>query len=303
MKLIIAAPCLLALTAAQVGAQEVVGRPETSFSVAERISGGGWVRINSPNGFIKVTEGTGDQVEVQAEKDVRRGSLEDVGFVVRRSAGALTVCAVYDDDDECNEDGSYRQAKRSSGWWKEHQVMVNFTVRIPPGARILARTGNGDVSIIGGGAEVVAASGNGLVEVSGPSGEVEASSGNGRVTVNDANGPVEASSGNGDIRVTTLLGPVTATSGNGDIDVSMARLDGSPDMEFSTGNGRITVVVPEGFGAEFQSSTGNGQVTVDLPLQIRGKLNHARVRGTIGNGGGRLVLNSGNGDLVVKTGR
>ena len=89
-------------------------------------------------------------------------------------------------------------------------------------------------------------------------------------------------------------------SGNGSIDVSMDRLEGSPPMSFSTGNGRITVTVPETFGAELESSTGNGHVTVDFPIQMRGRLDPSRIRGTLGKGGGRLVMSSGNGDLEIR---
>ena len=279
-------PALLAgLTLASAGAlsaQSIVGRDETSFSITERLSSGGWVRIATPNGAIRIVEGRGSQVEVKAEKNVRKGSVEDVGFIVRRGSGNLTVCAVYDDEDECDEDGSYRGKNRSSRWWREHQMRIDFTVSVPASARVKAGSGNGEVLISGVGVEVAAASGNG------------------RVTVEGATGPVEASSGNGDIRVSTSEGPVQASSGNGDIEVSMDRLAGSPDMDFSTGNGRITLIVPDNFGAELQSNTGNGSVDVDFPLATRGRINHSRIRGTIGNGGGRLVMSSGNGDLVVR---
>jgi hypothetical protein len=282
-----------------LAAQEIVGRQETSFSISHRIGAGDWVRVASPHGFIRVTQG-GSQVEIQADKEVRQGSVEDVGFVVHRGSEGITVCAVYDDEDTCGADGDYRSGKRRRGWWRDHQVKVNFTVRVPADARIKVGTGNGDVSVDGGGAEVVAASGNGRVEVSGTTGEVRASSGNGRITVEGAQGAVDASSGNGDIRVSTSLGPVTATSGNGSIDVVMDRLEGSPDMEFTTGNGRITVSVPEGFGAELQSITGNGRVLVDFPIQMRGRIDPSRVRGTIGKGGGRLTMTTGNGDLEIQ---
>jgi hypothetical protein len=274
---------LLAVSAAApVAAQQIVGRDETTFTLTERVDDGDWVRIASPNGTIKISQGSGSRVEVRAEKVIRRGDAEDVGFVVRRGSGGLTVCAVYDDEDECDEDGDYHGRNRSIGWWREHQIRIDFTVRIPAGIRVKAGSGNGEVSISGAGPEVVAASGNG------------------RVTVEGAHGPVDASSGNGDIRVTTSAGPVTASSGNGDIDVAMDELEGSSSMEFSTGNGSITVAVPEGFGAELQSSTGNGRVSVDFPLKVRGRINHSRVRGTIGDGGGRLVMRSGNGNLEVR---
>lgn len=301
MKTLVTGLGLVSLLASQISAQQIVGRNETSFSLAEAVSNGDWVRIASPNGFVKVTQGTGDQVEIRADKVVRRGSIEDVGFVVRRGQGGVTVCAVFDDEEECGSDGSYQSPQRRARRWSEdHQIRINFTVRIPSGVRVRAGSGNGDISVDGGGPEVIAASGNGRIDVAGSTGSVTATSGNGKVTVDGARGPVEASSGNGDIRVTTSLGPVEASSGNGSIDVSMDKLEGSPPMSFSTGNGRITVTVPEAFGAELESNTGNGRVTVDFPIQMRGRLDPSRIRGTIGNGGGRLVMTSGNGDLEIR---
>lgn len=279
--LTVAAGLLTGLAQAAV-AQQIVGRNETTFSLTETVAKGDWVRIASPNGFVKITQGTGNRVEIRADKVVRRGSIEDIGFVVRRGEGVITVCAVFEDEDECDQDGGYRSRHRSRDWSEDHQLRVNFTVQIPAGVRVRAGSGNGDVSVSGGGPEVIA------------------SSGNGRVTVDGADGPVEASSGNGDIRVATSLGPVEASSGNGSINVSMDRLEGSPPMSFSTGNGRITVTVPDAFGAELESSTGNGRVTVDFPIQMRGRLDPSRIRGTLGKGGGRLVMSSGNGDLEIR---
>lgn len=285
MRIAIAVASLAGVVVGQVQGQEVVGRSGTSFSITEKVAAGDWVRIASPNGTIRITQGGGSQVEFRAEKVIRRGEPDDVGFVVRRENGGLTICAVFEDADECDEDGDYHSRDRGRNWWRDHQARINLTVRIPDGVRLKVGSGNGDVS------------------VSGASTEVVASSGNGKVTIDGAAGPVDASSGNGDILVTTGLGPVNASTGNGTIDVSMARLTGSPDMSFSTGNGAITVSVPEGFGAELRSNTGNGRVSVDIPMQVRGKLDPSRLRGTIGKGGGRLVMTSGNGDLEIVTRR
>lgn len=297
-------PVVIALTAlaatGSAAAQEIVGRREATFNLAETVGSGAWVRIASPNGTIRITQGSGSQVAIQAEKDVKKGDIEDAGFVVRKGRDGLTICAVFQDADECGDDGNYSGEGLPRNWWRNHQIRINFTVQVPEGVRVKASSGNGDISIAGAGAEVIAATGNGRVDVTETTGRVEANSGNGRVTIEGARGPVDVTTGNGDVRATTSQGPVTATSGNGDIEVSMDRLSGSPDMEFSTGNGRITVTVPEGYGAELDSHTGNGRVEVDFPLKLRGRINPSRVRGTLGEGGGRLVLSSGNGNLEVR---
>ena len=291
---------LLALTAAPTPAlaQEVVGRHDATLSISEVVSRGGWVRIASFNGPIDIAPTRGDRVEIRATKTMRRGSVEDIGFVVRREDGGVTVCAVYDDADECDRDGHYRGHRDRGN--RAPQGRVEFVVRVPDGVRIRAASGNGDLRIGGTSQEVEASTGNGRIDISGSTGEVTASTGNGRLTIADAHGQVEASSGSGDVRVVTSDGPVSAHTGNGDIEVSMARLDGSPDMQFTTGNGRVTLELPEGYSADLDATTGNGDVTSDFAIRTRGRLEHSRLRGTIGNGGGRLSISSGNGDVEIR---
>jgi DUF4097 and DUF4098 domain-containing protein YvlB len=291
---------LTALGANSAWAQEIVGRRESSYTITERLETGDFLRVASPNGRISVTQGRGSQVEIRADKTVRRGSVEDIGFVVRKGSEGLTVCAVYEDEDECGRNGEYHGHDLGSRWQREHQLRVDFTIRIPDGVKVRVATGNGDVSVTGAGSDVNASTGNGAVMVSNTVGTVHASSGNGKVTIEGAEGPVEVSTGNGEVYVMTSTGPVNATSGNGDIEVSMDRLPSSSDMSFSTGNGRITVTVPEGFDAELDSHTGSGKVLVDFPIQVRGRIDPSRIRGTIGRGGGRLTLSSGNGDLEIR---
>jgi hypothetical protein len=288
------------LLAGPAAAQQIVGRRDATFSTSESVSRGDWVRINSPNGSIRIAAASGGRVEIRATKEVHRGSIEDIGFVVRRRSDGLTVCAVFDEDDECDEDGNYH-SHRSRGWSRDHQLRVDFTVRIPAGVRVKAATGNGDVNIAGAGEEVQAATGNGRVDISGTTGTVKASTGNGRVTIEGAEGKVDATTGNGAVRVTSASGPVSASSGSGDIEVSINQLDPSSDMSFSTGNGRVDLLLPAGFGAEVEAGTGNGEVTTDFPIQLRGgRLNPRRLRGTIGSGGGHLTISSGNGDIALR---
>jgi DUF4097 and DUF4098 domain-containing protein YvlB len=71
-------------------------------------------------------------------------------------------------------------------------------------------------------------------------------------------------------------------------------------MSFSTGNGRVSLTLPDDFGAELNAHTASGEVTVDFPLQVRGRLDRSRVRGTIGQGGGRLDISSGSGDVEIR---
>jgi hypothetical protein len=294
----IALPLLVLLPS--LGAAQVLGRSEEVFTRNEPVARGEWFRFYAPMGDITVTEGTGTQIELRAEKILRQGRVTDIGFKLSRAGGGVTICAVYEDDDECDDEG-YRSERRN--WGRNFRPpSLHVTIRVPAGVRLRAHSGNGEVSVSGAFAEAIARSGNGRIRVSGTAGEVEAASGNGEVTVENVRGPVSANTGNGDIRVTTVQGPVSASSGNGDLLVRMSELRAADDMQFTTGNGRIEVTVPEGFNADIDASTGNGGIRTDFPIQVSGRISKTRLRGTIGQGGRRLRLVTGNGEIELRRG-
>ena len=292
------APALVAVCVlSSSAAAQLQGRDGTRFTWSERVAAGQWIRVYGNNGRIQVSESTGDAVEVVGEKDLRRGRPEDIAFEVRRAGDGVTICAIIDDDDDCDDDGV-----RHRGRWNNdsNNRRVHFTVRVPRGVHVAVGSGNGDVSVTSAPADVHASSGNGDVRVA-AGGAVRASSGNGDVRVDRAGGPVRASSGNGRVAVTTTRGPVNASSGNGDVDVIMdAIADVSDDMELSSGNGRVTVTVPGDFAGELDASTGSGKFYTDFPLTIRGRIDPQRVRATIGRGGRRLSMRSGSGDVELR---
>jgi hypothetical protein len=284
-----------------VQSQQVVGRNEAVFTWSDRVARGDLFRFASPVGRVTVTQGSGDRVQVRAEKVLRDGQVSDIGFVVVRQDDGVTVCAVYDDEDRCDRDGveAAHDSRRRNDRWTQ-RASLDVTIQVPAGVRIAASSGNGDVSVSGAAAEVTAASGNGAVQVTGSGDAVRASSGNGRVTVTDARGPVTASSGNGDVSVATAQGPVTARSGNGDVIIAMDALRGGGDVEASTGNGRVRVTLPADVGADLDASTGRGDIDSDFPISLTGRLSRTRIRGAIGGGGRRLRLSSGNGSIEIR---
>lgn len=293
---------LLGLAAASLQAQSVVGRSETTWTTRERLSSGQTLRLASPNGPITITQGSGSEVVISAEKRAERGArMDDMGFVVKRTSEGMIVCAVFESADECDSERGFRY--KGTREWNRSRPSARFTIQIPAGVLVNASTGNGDISISGAGNDAKASTGNGDVRVNGTTGTVTASTGNGKVIVADARGPVKASTGNGDVRVSTSSGPVDASSGNGDIDVSMARMERSAGMRFSTGSGRIVVALPENFNADIVGTTGSGDISSELPLRVEGRRDSHRLRGTMGSGGERLTMSTGSGDIVLRRAR
>ncbi|HEU4629663.1 MAG TPA: DUF4097 family beta strand repeat-containing protein [Gemmatimonadaceae bacterium] len=263
-----------------------------------RVRDGDWVRVFSHKGEIRVMPGSGDEVEVHG---VARGSSaerERVTFEVIEREDGVTICA-HDERQRCEEDGLESVGRGWSG--RDRSANVILTVRLPRGVHVNAASGNGDVHVERAGGDVRASSGNGSVEVLGAAGSVQASSGNGAVTVDQAHGGVRASSGNGRVRVSTSQGPVRASSGNGSVEVRMASIAGTEDMQFSSGNGRVVVYLPDDFDGELDLTTGHGEAYTDFPVTVRGRLQKSRIQGTVGSGRGpRVRLTSGNGDVEVR---
>jgi DUF4097 and DUF4098 domain-containing protein YvlB len=83
----------------------------------------------------------------------------------------------------------------------------------------------------------------------------------------------------------------------------MGRSDWAGALEFETVNGSITVVLPDGVGAEVVASTVNGGIDTDFPLTVRGRFSARRLTGTIGEGGRRLRLETVNGAIRIRRGR
>ena len=260
-----AVPMLSACTSMRAYAQ--TGRSsDTPFTWSGTVREGRWVYVRNLNGPVRVEQGTGDKVEVRAEKRWRRGDPEDVKITVRQvgsGGGDVLVCALWNDRSTCDEDGYH---SHSDGWWRNNDhndVQVEFVVRLPAGVKVDASTVNGGVEIEGATSNVVA---------------------------HTVNGSIDARS---------TGGSVTAHTTNGDVMVSSARLDGD-HTEFSTVNGTITVSLPASVNADVEMHTVNGRLSSDFPLTVEGSFSPRRLHATLGKGGPTLRLSTVNGSIRLR---
>ena len=259
------------------------------------VASGSWLRIRSLKGRIEVRETSGRTAVVTAKRRFTIRSAGEITFDVRKDGSNVTVCAIWQRTTECDAN-SYESRSGND----RDIGLVDFFVQLPRGVKLVASTGNGDVTVSNAGAEVRASSGNGEVEVRGAGGPVKASSGNGDITVEGAGGPVVANSGNGNIRVRTSRGPVSANTGNGRIDAEMATLSGNDDMEFDTGNGSITVSFPENLSARVEANVSYNGFSTDFPIQVPGRFSSRSIRGTIGSGARTIRFSTGNGRVSIR---
>jgi len=294
--MILGVTLLVGLVALPAASQQTMGAAGP-FDWTGQLAAGGRVRVADVRGDIRVTAAAGDRIVVHGEIHRRGRRGGEIVFDVVPDGNNVTICARWADEPSCTARGLRDEDDHEGG----ESGSADFAVQLPRTLRLAAETGNGAIDVSGTGTDVDASSGNGVVRVAGASGAVKANSGNGDVTVDGAGGPVTANTGNGVVHAYTSTGPVTASTGNGDIDVRMQNLPTHGAMEFTTGNGNVTVTVPAAFAALLDADTGHGRIESDFPLTITGgRLEPSHVRATINGGGPRLRLSSGNGDLVLR---
>ena len=242
-------------------------RDDKPFDWSGTIRAGRSVYVRNLNGSVRVEAGTGDKLEVHAEKQWRRGNPDDVKITVRQVGsgnGDVLVCALWNDRSSCDEDGYH---SHSDGWYgrdnDRNDVSVEFVVKLPAGVKVEASTVNGSVDVDGATSDVVARTVNGSVDA--------------------------RSSG----------GAVSARTTNGDVRVSAAKLD-IDHSEFTTTNGTVTVSLPASIDADVDMRTVNGSLTSDFPLTVQGSFSPKRLHATLGKGGATLRISTVNGSIRLR---
>ena len=124
---------------------------------------------------------------------------------------------------------------------------------------------------------------------------------NGEMSAEGLKGDAHVSTVNGSVRVTTT-GLAEASTVNGSVYAEMGRANWTDELEFSTVNGGITLILPGKLDTEVRASTVNGEIETDWPLTVSGRFSNRRIRGTIGAGGRALSLSTVNGEIRLKKG-
>ena len=236
------------------------------FSWRGPAAAGSWLTLRNVNGSVRIEGTSGGQVEVQATKRWRRGDPRSVQVRVTRYGAAnadVLVCAVWEGA-ECDERG-YRSRDDRGRRERDHDVSVDFVVRLPRGVHVSSSTVNGSLRVA------------------------------------DVSGEVRATTVNGGIEARSTGGPVSATTVNGDVDARMTTL-GDRDVRFTTVNGSVTVSLPERLDADIEMTTVNGSLHADYPLTMTGRINPRRIRATVGRGGPRLQFTTVNGSVTLRKG-
>lgn len=233
------------------------------FNWKGRIPSGKRLEVKGVNGDVRAVAATGGEAVVNATKRAHRSDPEDVEIRVVEHEGGVTICAVYPTPPRARRENDCAPGDAWHSSTEDNDVTVDFEVQVPAGVEFTGKTVNGEMSVEGLKADV------------------------------------RASTVNGSVRVTTT-GLAEASTVNGSVYVEMGRADWPDELDFSTVNGRITLILPAKLNTEVRASTVNGDMETDFPMTVSGRFGPRRWRGTIGAGGRTLSLSTVNGEIRLK---
>ena len=211
------------------------------FNWHGRIAAGKRLEVKGVNGDVRAVLPSGAEAVVNARKHARRSDPDEVEIKVVESNDGVTICAVYPTPARARQENTCEPGDRWHSSTDNNDVTVDFEVQVPAGIEFNGQTVNGEMSAEG------------------------------------LKGDVKASTVNGSVRVSTT-GLAEASTVNGSVYAEMGRANWNDELEFSTVNGGITLILPGKLDTELRASTVNGDISSDFPLTVTGKVQKYKIR-------------------------
>jgi DUF4097 and DUF4098 domain-containing protein YvlB len=268
-----------------VDSQAQIVREEKRFAVR----GVPEVRLTTFDGGIELRGSERDEVVVEIEK---RGATKE-------AVEALEVTTTQEGD---RIDVEVKQP-RSDSFGFGSSPSARFIVSVPRRANVVARTGDGSIRVDNVTGRLELRSGDGSIRVANASGDLRLHTGDGSITVERVERSLDLDTGDGGVNVSGKLDSVKMHTGDGSIvfraESGTAMSDG---WEITTGDGGISLYLPEDFAAELDARTGDGSIANDLTISDADSGGeHRRVlKGRLGNGGKTLRLRTGDGSIRLR---
>lgn len=248
----------------------------TVLCLAMPAQGDQWSKTYPVSGQADLALKTGDgNVRIDAwdrpEIDAR---IETVGYTINKDFSLI----------ESQAGGRVSiELKFPSGWnFNMGRHSVEVIVKVPRDTKLDVNTADGRVS------------------VTGTRGEMRIHTGDGAIDGTNLDGRLIASTGDGPIRVAGRFDEIDLHTGDGTVeDAAMPGSTVASQWSVRTGDGGVTLRLPDGFKADLEADTGDGGVTLNVPVTVSGSVSRSHVRGALNGGGGLLKVHTGDGSIRV----
>lgn len=322
--------CLLPLALAGTGCEIGVaaGGAEATFDRELTVSGPVELDVASGSGDIRVRTGAAGSVQIHGRARSHAGN-----WISFSGENATELVRRVEQNPPIEQSGNRIRVGPREWTDRWNGVSISYLITVPADARVMARSGSGDLEVgsvagpvdastgsgdirvgrttedvkvktgsgsieVDGGASVIARTGSGNVLASSVKGNVEASSGSGDITVTQvAKGHTDLSTGSGDISLTGANGPVRVRASSGDVTV-----EGTPaaPWEVSASSGDVRMRVPADAAFDLEVRTGSGGIETALPVTINGTQSRRELKGQVRGGGPRVFVSTGSGSVSLR---
>jgi hypothetical protein len=165
--------------------------------------------------------------------------------------------------------------------WGQHRVEIN--IQMPREGRVDLHTGDGKIELSNFKGEMQVRSGDGSQEINGVDGKLQALTGDGHIHADGRFDELDLKTGDGRVEARAATGSALATG-----------------WRLESGDGTITLEVPDNLAADVDLHTGDGHIDLDMPITTEGKIREGEVRGKLNGGGNLLVIHTGDGSIRLR---
>jgi DUF4097 and DUF4098 domain-containing protein YvlB len=226
------------------------------------------LRIDTSDANIHVT--TWDQKTIEAKVSATRYKIGDDGIrIEEHQAGDMVEIDVH-----------FPHHGVTINWGNGMGHRVDIDIRMPREGKVDLHTGDGKIELGEFKGVMQLRSGDGSQELDGVDGKLHATTGDGHIRASGRFDELELKTGDGHVEAHANAGSALATS-----------------WKLESGDGAVTLEVPESLAADVDLHTGDGHIDLDMPLMTSGKIHGNEVHGKLNGGGNLLVIHTGDGSI------
>ena len=229
------------------------------------------LRVDTSDANIHVS--TWDQNTIEAKVTTTRYKIGDDGIRIEEHQSGDTV----------EIDVRYPHLGVTINWGNSMSHRVEIDIHMPREGRVDLHTGDGKIDLGNFKGEMQLRSGDGSQEIDGVDGKLHATTGDGHIRANGRCDELELKTGDGRVDARAAAGSALATS-----------------WRLESGDGTVTLEVPENLAADVDLHTGDGHIDLDMPITTAGKIRENEVRGKLNGGGNLLVIHTGDGSIRLR---
>jgi hypothetical protein len=247
------------------------------------LKGAPQLHVKTDDGSVRIESAAGPEVDARVTTE---------GW--RIAPGEVTITESQTGD---RVDVEVRLPKGRHGFGSGHRS-ITVALRVPMQADLYVQTGDGSIDVQPVSGHLDLSTGDGSITADGLQGAIRLHTGDGSIRATGLTGRLEADTGDGHLNVRGRFDVLDLRTGDGGIEAAAepgSRVESA--WSLSSGDGGITLRLPEGLGAEIDAHTGDGGIVLDKPVTVTGSISNNSVRGKLGAGGLPLRIHTGDGGI------